>query len=260
MPPKGLTGRQLLRRLYSMPHGEEVLVLESISRNGLQFMKAMDLWEVSRNIGNICHSARDNLRPASEMAAAPVSDAEATAVEENPLPEVVEFAAPMEAEPPLEAVAPVLDAEATTNEENPPPEVLEFAVPVEVKAPLEAAALAPDARANPSVQENTNTNRPSSKEKVEQALVRVYSEGEMTPEIADTVKDQFKQYDKNGDGMISYTEFCNVMRSIGDFTDKELNDMFKQVDKSGDGDVSYEEFIDWVMTPDSDSDSDENEE
>lgn len=308
MPPRGLSGRQLLRRLYSMPRGDEDVVLETISRNGLQFMKAMDVWEVSRNIGNICHLAGNNLQPASERAAD-----DKVAWKENPS-DAVKFAGPDEAEAPLTTAAPVLDADATAVEENPLVEV-----------PPAAADLAPDAKADPFVQapeplateakvpqvadvevsgprldatavvahsvapsvaplspagpeastpltchgeqepENTKTScsMPGrrSEGKAEQAVVKhVYSEGEMTPEIADTVKDQFKRYDKNGDGMISYTEFCNVMRACGEFTDKELNDMFKNVDTSGDGNVSYEEFIDWVMTPDSDSDSDENEE
>ncbi|XP_062503825.1 uncharacterized protein LOC134180645 [Corticium candelabrum] len=58
------------------------------------------------------------------------------------------------------------------------------------------------------------------------------------------LREAFKEFDKDGNGVITPDELRSVMKSMGEkLTDSELDEMIKKADKSGDGKVDYEEFV-----------------
>ncbi|XP_049818081.1 calmodulin-beta isoform X2 [Aethina tumida] len=58
------------------------------------------------------------------------------------------------------------------------------------------------------------------------------------------LKEAFRVFDKNNDGLISSTELRHVMTSLGEkLTEEEVDDMIKEADLDGDGQVNYEEFV-----------------
>jgi len=60
----------------------------------------------------------------------------------------------------------------------------------------------------------------------------------------ETIRAQFRNLDKDGNGQISAAEIREVLTALGDkLGDDEINEMIRDVDKDGDGQVSYEEFL-----------------
>ncbi|XP_031628406.1 calmodulin-A-like isoform X4 [Contarinia nasturtii] len=60
----------------------------------------------------------------------------------------------------------------------------------------------------------------------------------------DELKEAFRVFDKNNDGLISSTELRHVMTNLGErLSDEEVDDMIKEADSDGDGMVNYEEFV-----------------
>ncbi|CAG7726393.1 unnamed protein product [Allacma fusca] len=58
------------------------------------------------------------------------------------------------------------------------------------------------------------------------------------------LKEAFKVFDKNGDGLISNGELRHVMTSLGEkLSEEEVDDMIKEADNDGDGMVNYNEFV-----------------
>lgn len=58
------------------------------------------------------------------------------------------------------------------------------------------------------------------------------------------MKEAFKVFDKNGDGLISEQELNEVMLSLGEkLTGEELKMMIKAADRDGNGMIDYMEFI-----------------
>ncbi|CAH1136121.1 unnamed protein product [Ceutorhynchus assimilis] len=58
------------------------------------------------------------------------------------------------------------------------------------------------------------------------------------------LKEAFKVFDKNNDGLISSLELRHVMTSLGErLSEEEVDDMIKEADLDGDGQVNYEEFV-----------------
>ena len=57
------------------------------------------------------------------------------------------------------------------------------------------------------------------------------------------IKDFFREFDKDGNGVIDREEFRAVMKQQGaEVTDKELTQLMKMADIDGNGKIDYEEF------------------
>jgi len=71
------------------------------------------------------------------------------------------------------------------------------------------------------------------------------------------VRAQFKNLDKDGNGVISAQEIREVLTALGDsLSDEDVNDIIRDVDTDGDGQVNYEEFLAHMMSEEDTSDED----
>ncbi|KAM0037963.1 putative EF-hand domain-containing protein [Helianthus debilis subsp. tardiflorus] len=62
------------------------------------------------------------------------------------------------------------------------------------------------------------------------------------------LKEAFKVFDKNQDGVISAAELRHVMTNLGEkLTDEEIDEMIREADVDGDGKINYEEFVKIMM-------------
>ena len=58
------------------------------------------------------------------------------------------------------------------------------------------------------------------------------------------IKEAFKIFDKDGNGVIDKEELRSVMANLGErLTDEEIEQMIKEADLDGDGVVNLEEFM-----------------
>ena len=57
----------------------------------------------------------------------------------------------------------------------------------------------------------------------------------------DELKEAFRVFDKDGDGLISPAELHQVLSNLGEkLTDEEVQEMIKEADIDGDGQVNYD--------------------
>ena len=60
-------------------------------------------------------------------------------------------------------------------------------------------------------------------------------------DIEEEIRDAFKVFDKDGNGLISAHELRQIMMSLGEkLTDEELDEMMREADLNGDGQIDYE--------------------
>jgi calcium-binding protein CML len=72
----------------------------------------------------------------------------------------------------------------------------------------------------------------------------------MDEDQLEALRYQFMDMDENKDGKISKLELRKIMKEMGeDYTIKQCNRMIKNVDKDGDGMISFEEFCKSVEAP-----------
>ena len=65
-----------------------------------------------------------------------------------------------------------------------------------------------------------------------------------TSKLADELKQQFIELDKDGNGMLSAQEITQVAASYGvKISKQEMQEVFKKMDVDGDGSISYNEFL-----------------
>lgn len=58
------------------------------------------------------------------------------------------------------------------------------------------------------------------------------------------LREAFRVFDKDGNGLISAAELKFVMANLGEkLTDDEVDEMIKEADLDGDGQVNFEEFV-----------------
>lgn len=68
----------------------------------------------------------------------------------------------------------------------------------------------------------------------------------MSKKIKDTdteeeIRDAFRIFDKDGNGLISANELKQLMANLGEkLTDEELDEMMREADLNGDGHIDYE--------------------
>eukprot|EP01089_Gocevia_fonbrunei_P005715 TRINITY_DN161_c0_g1_i1.p1 TRINITY_DN161_c0_g1~~TRINITY_DN161_c0_g1_i1.p1 ORF type:complete len:150 (-),score=49.10 TRINITY_DN161_c0_g1_i1:47-496(-) len=68
------------------------------------------------------------------------------------------------------------------------------------------------------------------------------SEGE------EEIREAFKVFDKDGNGLISAAELRHVMTHLGEkLTEEEVDEMIREADVDGDGQINYEEFVKMMM-------------
>mmetsp|Transcript_23122 Transcript_23122/g.41799 ORF Transcript_23122/g.41799 Transcript_23122/m.41799 type:complete len:473 (-) Transcript_23122:320-1738(-) len=80
----------------------------------------------------------------------------------------------------------------------------------------------------------------------------------MTSAELETIKEQFKAWDSDGDGTISMDELKYVMGKLSpDMTEADLELLMKEIDDNGDGVIQFEEFVTWIADPGSSKAMDE---
>lgn len=66
----------------------------------------------------------------------------------------------------------------------------------------------------------------------------------LSPEQLQDIRESFDLFDRDGDGHITPEEFATILRSWGQTpTDKEVNDIIAQVDKNGNGMIEFDEYV-----------------
>lgn len=69
-------------------------------------------------------------------------------------------------------------------------------------------------------------------------------ETEKSPATTDQFRDAFREFDKDGNGVITMKEFKKAMAKLGNkLSDKQIKQMIKEVDLDGDGEINYKEFV-----------------
>ncbi|XP_043836643.1 calmodulin-A-like [Dromiciops gliroides] len=63
------------------------------------------------------------------------------------------------------------------------------------------------------------------------------------------MREAFHAFDKNGNGYISAVELRHVKTNLGEkLTNEEVDEMIQEADIDGDGQVNYEEFVQMITT------------
>jgi calcium-dependent protein kinase len=85
----------------------------------------------------------------------------------------------------------------------------------------------------------------NAKEKLQQATIAYIVHFLYTSQEIDTLKNVFKQLDKDGDGILSYSELKNgIEKCFGNYkTEVEMNKIIQIIDNDNSGTISYEEFL-----------------
>jgi hypothetical protein len=71
----------------------------------------------------------------------------------------------------------------------------------------------------------------------------------MTPEEQTAVIRSFKNFDKSKDGVIEQGEFKNLLKDMGrtDVTDDQVQALFTKFDQNGDGMIDFHEYLEMVI-------------
>ncbi len=56
----------------------------------------------------------------------------------------------------------------------------------------------------------------------------------------------FSNFDKNNNGVLEYSEFAELIKSLGlNLSDEQLKDGFHKIDTGNNNVITFEEFMDW---------------
>ncbi|XP_059145788.1 uncharacterized protein LOC131932913 [Physella acuta] len=65
-----------------------------------------------------------------------------------------------------------------------------------------------------------------------------------SPESPDALRDAFRIFDKDGNGLINASEIRHILCNLGEkLTDEEVDEMIREADLTGDGQINFEEFV-----------------
>lgn len=68
-------------------------------------------------------------------------------------------------------------------------------------------------------------------------------------ESEEEVKEAFRVFDRDNDGIISAAELRHIMTSLGErLTEEEVDEMIREADVQGDGLIRYEQFVRVMMS------------
>jgi calmodulin len=74
-----------------------------------------------------------------------------------------------------------------------------------------------------------------------EAIINKY---EFAPESPDALREAFRIFDKEGNGMISASEIRHILCNLGEkLTDEEVDEMIREADLTGEGHINFEEFV-----------------
>ncbi|XP_063727576.1 uncharacterized protein LOC134855109 isoform X1 [Symsagittifera roscoffensis] len=63
------------------------------------------------------------------------------------------------------------------------------------------------------------------------------------------LRDAFKVFDRNGDGVLDASEISKIMRSMGErLTEREIQTMINEADRNGDGKIDIDEFVRMLLS------------
>ena len=79
-------------------------------------------------------------------------------------------------------------------------------------------------------------------------LEKIKAGGKSFSKVEDYAKDLMTKMDKNGDGYLSFEEFCDGLRTLGIIiTYQEEHTLMRRFDKNQDNRISLQEFTDALM-------------
>ena len=68
------------------------------------------------------------------------------------------------------------------------------------------------------------------------------------PDPESDIRQAFRMFDRDNNGMISAAEFRKTMTTLGEpMSDEDFNEMMKVIDVDGDGQINYEEFLKLIL-------------
>ncbi|KAK6999836.1 calmodulin-3 [Biomphalaria glabrata] len=77
-----------------------------------------------------------------------------------------------------------------------------------------------------------------------QQVEAIITKYEFAPETPDALRDAFRIFDKDGNGLISASEIRHILCNLGEkLTDEEVDEMIREADLTGDGQINFEEFV-----------------
>jgi calcium-dependent protein kinase len=86
--------------------------------------------------------------------------------------------------------------------------------------------------------------------RLKQAVHSFFVHNLLSQDELNKLAEQFRQFDKNGNGRLSRDELLEGFREIRgiDFSEKEIDDLIKRVDLDGSGDIDYNEFVNGAVS------------
>ena len=81
--------------------------------------------------------------------------------------------------------------------------------------------------------------------RLKQAVSAFFTSTLLTQQELEQIALQFRQFDKNGNGVLSRDELIEAYQAIRgiNFNEKEIDDLIQKIDVDGSGDINYEEFV-----------------
>ncbi|XP_076442309.1 neo-calmodulin-like [Babylonia areolata] len=77
-----------------------------------------------------------------------------------------------------------------------------------------------------------------------QEVDAIITKYDFAPESSDNLREAFRIFDKEGNGMINTTELRHILTNLGEkLTEEEVDEMIREADITGEGQVNYNDFV-----------------